>query len=157
MKNDREKALATRYGKMKVELNRRAHEQRELPVGSVVQVQNQRGKDALRWDKSGIVVESLGNQQYTVKMDGSGRVTLRNRRFLRMIQPLIPRNVSLDNVVSSHQEENTKKDTTDGVDEEKVNDSQTELQQEVQEGMEHEGPRRSTRVSQPPLRYESKW
>ena len=71
-----------------------------------------------------------------------------------MIQP---RNVSLDNVVSSHQEENTKKDTTDGVDEEKVNDSQTELQQEVQEGIENEGPRRSTRVSQPPLRYESKW
>ena len=157
LKNDREKALATRYGKMKIELNRRAHEQRELPVGSVVQVQNQRGKDALRWDKSGMVVESLGNQQYTVKMDGSGRVTLRNRRFLRMIQPLIPRNVSLDNVVSSNHKGNTKKDTTEGIDEGNVNDSQTELQQEVPESVRNEEPRRSTRVSQPPLRYESKW
>ena len=102
-------------------------------------------------------MESLGNQQYTVKMDGSGRVTLRNRRFLRRIQPLIPRIISLDDVVSSHHKENTRKDTTVGVDNDKVNDSQTELQQEVQEGVDDEGPRRSTRVSQPPLRYESKW
>ena len=55
-----------------------------------------------------------------------------------MIQPLIPRNVSLDNVVSSHQKENSKKDTTEGVNEEKVNFSQTELHQEVEEGVEAE-------------------
>ena len=90
-------------------------------------------------------------------MDGSGRVTLRNRQFLRIIEPLIPRIVSLDDVVSSHQKENNKKDTTEGSDEEKVKESQIELQQEVQEGVEDEGPRRSTRLSQPPLRYESKW
>ena len=57
-------------------------------MGDVAQVQNQVGKDALRWSRSGTMVESLGNQQYSVKMDGSGRVTLKNRRFLRKIKPL---------------------------------------------------------------------
>ena len=64
-----------------------------------VQIHNQRGKDALHWDKSGIVVESLGNQQYAVKVKGSGRVTLRNRRFLWIIQPLTPHIVSLEDIV----------------------------------------------------------
>ena len=56
-------------------------------MGDVVQVQNQTGKDALKWSRSGTVVESLGNQQSLVKMDALGRVTLRNIRFLK-IRPL---------------------------------------------------------------------
>ena len=56
MKEERERALATKYGKVQEDLNRHAHVLKELPVGSVVQVQNQKGKDPLRWDKSGTVV-----------------------------------------------------------------------------------------------------
>ena len=78
MKDDREKALATKYGYIQKDLERHAHPLLPLPVGAVVQVQNQKGKDPLRWDRSGVVVESFGNQQYTVKKDGSGRVSLRN-------------------------------------------------------------------------------
>ena len=81
-----------------MDLERHAHRLPDLPVGAVVQVQNQKGKDPLRWDRSGVVVESLGNQQYTVKMDGSGRVSLRNRRFLRKIEPFVPRYARIENV-----------------------------------------------------------
>jgi hypothetical protein len=46
-------------------------------------IQNQSGRFPKKWDKSGEVVETKGNEQYAVKVAGSGRVTLRNRRFLR--------------------------------------------------------------------------
>ena len=36
---------------------------------------------------NGVVCESLGHDSYLVRMDGSGRVSRRNRRFLRAIQP----------------------------------------------------------------------
>lgn len=61
-----------------------------LNVGDVVLVQNQHGPKPTRWDRTGLVVETLGNRQYNIKMDGSGRVTLRNRRFLKKVQSLNP-------------------------------------------------------------------
>ena len=67
---------------------------RELPtldVGDVVQVQNQTGPKANKWMLSGVIVESLGNNQYRVKMDGSGRVSLRNGQFLKRIHPVSSR------------------------------------------------------------------
>ena len=36
-----------------------------------------------KWDKSGVVDEKKDHDQYWIKIDGSGRLTLRNRRFLR--------------------------------------------------------------------------
>ena len=63
----------------------------ELKPGTVVLVQNQTGKAPLKWDKSGVILESLGYSQYKVKMDGTGRVTLRNRVNLREIVPFSAR------------------------------------------------------------------
>ena len=91
MKEDREKALAIRFGKLEEKLNRNAKVLRILIPGDVVQIQNQKGREPLRWDKSGTVVESHGNDQYSVRMDGSGRITLRNRQYLRKIVPLFER------------------------------------------------------------------
>ena len=54
-----------------------------LRVGDHVRIQNQVGKDKLKWDRTGIVVEVRQYDQYVIRIDGSGRVTLRNRRFLR--------------------------------------------------------------------------
>merc|ERR1712130_867622 len=62
-----------------------------LDVGDVVQVQNQRGPKANKWSLSGVIVETLGNNQYRVKMDGSGRVSLRNGQFLKRIHPVSSR------------------------------------------------------------------
>ena len=58
-----------------------------LKVSDVVMMQNQSGLHPLKWDKSGTVVEVLPFNQCKVKMDGSGRVSLRNRKFLKPISP----------------------------------------------------------------------
>ena len=57
----------------------------DLKVGDMVQIQNQRGVDPKRWCKSGKIVEKLDFNQYLVKVDGGGRLTRRNRRFLKKI------------------------------------------------------------------------
>ena len=57
-----------------------------MGVGQTVQVQNQTGPYAKKWDLSGKVVEVLDYHSYLVKMDGSGRVSKRNRRFLKPIR-----------------------------------------------------------------------
>ena len=68
---------------------------RELPPlspGSRVMIQNQHGagKTAKRWDRTGLVLEDLGFNKYRVKVDGSGRITDRNRQFLRKFTPVTP-------------------------------------------------------------------
>ena len=56
-----------------------------LEVGDMVQIQNQRGNNPKRWNKSGKIIEKLDFDQYLVKVDGGGRITRRNRRFLKKI------------------------------------------------------------------------
>ena len=51
-------------------------------------IQNQTGHKPRRWDKTGEVMECKDFDQYVVKVDGSGRLTLRNRKFLRQRTPL---------------------------------------------------------------------
>ena len=44
-------------------------------------MQNERTR---RWDRTGVITQARSNiRQYSVKLDGSGRLVLRNRRFLR--------------------------------------------------------------------------
>ena len=50
-----------------------------LTIGTKVFVQ---GLDK-KWRKHGVVVDVLQNRQYRIRLDGSGRVTLQNRRFLQ--------------------------------------------------------------------------
>ena len=57
----------------------------DLKVGEMVQIQNQHGANPKRWCKSGKIVEKLDFNQYLVKVDGGGRLTRRNRRFLKKI------------------------------------------------------------------------
>ncbi|KAJ8365105.1 hypothetical protein SKAU_G00139360 [Synaphobranchus kaupii] len=59
-----------------------------LVVGDLVRVQNQTGPYPNKWDRTGSVVEVRQHDQYVVKIDGSGRITLRNRRFLRKFSPV---------------------------------------------------------------------
>ena len=70
----------------------RAHETPPpLAAGNHVRIQNQTGRHPNKWDKTGRVIEVRQFDQYVVRLDGSGRVTLRNRRFLRNYQPLNPK------------------------------------------------------------------
>ena len=59
-----------------------------LRIGGYCFIQNQTGNHPRRFDKSGRIVEVLQHDQYRVRLDGSGRITLRNRRFLRKYEPL---------------------------------------------------------------------
>ena len=59
----------------------------KLAVGEHVMMQNQDGNNPRRWDHTGRVVEVRGNDQYVIKTDGSNRLSLRNRKFLRGITP----------------------------------------------------------------------
>ena len=48
---------------------------------------HQTGDHPYRFDKTGVVVEIKQNDAYLIKMDGSGRVTMRNRKFLAGRKP----------------------------------------------------------------------
>ena len=62
-----------------------------LVVGNCVRLQNMVGPHPTKWDRTGIVVEVRQFDQYVVRVDGSGRVTLRNRKYLRLYTPHIAR------------------------------------------------------------------
>ncbi len=76
----KEEALRTRISRTTESLQTHSRPLRPLTTGDRVFLQNQHGPNPTKWDRSGLVVESLGHDQYRVKIDGSGRLTLRNRR-----------------------------------------------------------------------------
>ncbi|XP_014670894.1 PREDICTED: classical arabinogalactan protein 9-like [Priapulus caudatus] len=47
------------------------------------------GNSPKQWDKTGIVVEKGDHDQYVIKVAGSGRLTTRNRTFLRCFRPIM--------------------------------------------------------------------
>ena len=50
-------------------------------------MQNQTANHPGKWDRTGVIVECRPHDQYTVKIDATGRLTLRNRRYLRRFAP----------------------------------------------------------------------
>ena len=86
----KEQALRTRITRTTESLKAHSRPLRPLAIGEKVFIQNQQGTHPNKWDRSGVVVESTGHDQYRVKVHGSGRLTLRNRRFLRAYTPATP-------------------------------------------------------------------
>ncbi|XP_066910175.1 uncharacterized protein [Clytia hemisphaerica] len=87
--NKREDALRHRH---MIASERWSEHTKQLPpliIGDHVRVQNQRGPHPHKWDKTGKVVEVHQFDKYTVRMDGSGLPTNRNRRFLRKFVPAV--------------------------------------------------------------------
>ena len=56
-------------------------------VGDQVFVQDQTGPTPKRWSKSGTIVESLPHDSFLVRIDGSRKLSRRNRQFLRKFTP----------------------------------------------------------------------
>ena len=83
---DRERALAQRHLRSMETYNQHTRPLQDLKIGDHVLVQNQTGNQPTRWDKTGLVTEVLPHDQYLIRMDGSGRCTLRNRRYLRTVR-----------------------------------------------------------------------
>ena len=88
----RELALRERFLKGAERWSRNTRDLKPLEIGQKVLIQNQHGagKIAKKWDRTGQVVEDLGYNKYRVRVDGSGRVSDRNRQFLRQITPVTP-------------------------------------------------------------------
>ena len=68
-------------------LTRNTKQHKDLPIGTLVAIQNQTGRYPTKWDKTGVVVEVRPHEQIVVKVDRSRRLTLRNRRFVRELDP----------------------------------------------------------------------
>ena len=86
----KEDALRSRLTRTTESLKEQSRPLRPLALGKKVFLQNQQGASPTKWDRLGTVVESLDHDRYRVKVDGSGRLTLRNRRFLRAYTPATP-------------------------------------------------------------------
>ena len=83
----KERALKARFSRSQEDLNMHTRALTPLSVGDKVFIQNQHGPHPNKWDRTGLVVEVGNFDQYRIKVDGSGRLTLRNRRFLRKYTP----------------------------------------------------------------------
>ena len=83
----KEKALRARAVKSVESLSEHSKDLPPLHGGNKVFVQNQNGNHPTKWDRTGEIVECRPHNQYLVKIDASGRLTLRNRQFLRKFTP----------------------------------------------------------------------
>ena len=84
---EKESALRQRFHRTSEALTSHARALPPMTPGDRCYIQNQAGRFPKRWDRSGTVVENLGHDSYTIKVDGSGRLTKRNRQFLRKFTP----------------------------------------------------------------------
>ncbi|XP_066924129.1 uncharacterized protein [Clytia hemisphaerica] len=83
----KEEALRHRFHHAAEERNHHSRMLRDLRLGDRCYIQNQTGNNPKRWDRSGTIKELHGHDSYTVKVDGTGRLTRRNRRYLRRFEP----------------------------------------------------------------------
>ena len=84
----KEEAIKSRIFASCEELERGSRELTVLREGDKVWIQNQ-NRDTGRenkWDRQGTVIAVKDNDQFLVKVHGSGRLTLRNRKFLRKFE-----------------------------------------------------------------------
>ena len=88
---EREMALRKRHMKAHEQLSEHTRHLPPLRVGDSVRIQNQIGPHPTKWDKTGMVIEVRQFDQYVIRVDGSGRVTIRNRKFLRKFTPVVVR------------------------------------------------------------------
>ena len=84
----KEEAIRARLIRTCENLEPNSHELTQLEMGDSVMIQNQKKSSGRpnKWDRQGVVVASKKNDQYLVKVGGTGRLTLRNRRFLRKFE-----------------------------------------------------------------------
>ena len=81
----REDELRIRSAKQMETLTGKSRPLDPLCLGEICRIQNQNGRHPRRWDKLGTVIEVANNDQYVIRVHGSNRVTLRNRKFLRKV------------------------------------------------------------------------
>ena len=84
----REEALRNRHMKAAERWSEHTKRLPPLAVGDHVRIQNQTGPYPTKWDKTGIVIEVRQFDQYVIRIDGSSRMTTRNRKLMRKYLPV---------------------------------------------------------------------
>ena len=125
----RERALARRLDRDGARLEQYTKKQKQIPIGGAVAVQNQTGRFPKKWDKTGVVLENMDHDKVLVRMDGSRRLTTRNRRFVRQI--LSPPDLPNLDVPSAHVQRHSPSPVVDGVDKVPTAQSTTETSDNV--------------------------
>ena len=125
----RERALARRLDRDGARLEQYTKKQKAIPVGGAVAVQNQTGRFPKKWDKTGVVMENMDHDKVLVRMDGSRRLTTRNRRFVKQI--LSPPDLPNLDVPSAHMQRHSSSPVVDSVDEVPASQSSTETSDHV--------------------------
>ena len=74
----KESAMRKRFFHSVEKLDGKTHSLPSLQLVDRCYIQNQSGNYPKHWDRSGTVVEIHGFKSYTLKVDGSGRLTRRN-------------------------------------------------------------------------------
>jgi hypothetical protein len=89
-KEHRERTLANKRVMDNMRWSHRTKAFDDLEVGTAAAIQNQTGKNnSTDWDKTGIVLETKPNSKVMIKVDRSSRVAMRNRRFVRPMEPML--------------------------------------------------------------------
>ena len=96
---ERERLMPESSAEVKVKYDQRSRELKELNQGDRLLCQNVRSR---RWDKSGVIIKVGKHRQYHVKMVGSGRISLRNRRHLQKMVSHDPRIVQVMGSQGNH-------------------------------------------------------
>ena len=97
----RERLLAKSREQDGERLARNTRQLEDLPIGTPVVIQNQTGRYPTKWDKTGVIVEIKPHNQLVIKVDGSRRLTLRNRRFVKKLTISQPSHQPLDRLLST--------------------------------------------------------
>ena len=84
----REAALHTRKRADSEKWSEKTKTLANLEIGDHVSIQNCHGNSPLKWDKRGVIVSYDGFDKYGVNVDGSRRLTFRNRKHLKKFVPL---------------------------------------------------------------------
>ena len=82
-----EQYYSNRNEDLKTEFDWKAHILNQLDIGSIVAIYDTQQKNKICCQKTATIVEVLWHKQYKVKLNGTGRITLHNKRFLRFITP----------------------------------------------------------------------
>ena len=71
----KERANRHRFYFQRKQTNRTSRPLTQLPIGAKVFIQSQHGAKAGAWDRTGMVTEHLPHESYSIKVDGSGRIS----------------------------------------------------------------------------------
>jgi len=83
----RERTLALKREADAEKWSKKTREYDIIEVGTPVILQNQTGNNPNKWDKTGVVLENKPHSQVIIRVDGSRRVTTRNRKFVKRLAP----------------------------------------------------------------------